>query len=72
MNRTKLEAFAETLNYELAPAGPRDRMDAANEGEVMPRWTLSPVGNVWASQVRRCANLADVADELDHIETIQA
>jgi len=72
MNRTKLEAFAETLNYEMTPASPLDRMDAANQGEPVPRWTLNPVGNVWNNNVKHCATLADVAEELDRIEILKA
>jgi hypothetical protein len=68
MNRTNIERLAETLNYDLSPATDRDRMEAANQGETMPRWTLNPVGNQGGSAVIRCGTLAEVAEELDHLE----
>ncbi len=67
MNRTNIEAIAATRNYDLAPATAQDRMEAAQQGEAMPRWTLNPIGNQWASAVIRCGTLADVAEELDHL-----
>lgn len=68
MNRKNLETLAATLGYDLAPATDQDRMEAANQGEAMPRWTLNPIGNQWASAVIRCGTLADVAGELDHLD----
>ena len=69
MNRTKTETLAAAQGYNLAPATDQDRMEAANQGEAMPRWTLNPNGNQWASAVIRCGTLADVAEELDHLAT---
>ncbi|QWT22516.1 hypothetical protein KPL74_11065 [Bacillus sp. NP157] len=67
--RSTLENAALKLGYDLSPASDRDRMAAASNGcgEPMPRWTLNPVGNQWASDIIRCENLAAVADELDGI-----
>lgn len=67
MNRTNIETLAASLKYGLSPATAQDRMEAANKGETLPRWTLCPVGNKWASAVIRCGTLADVAEELDHL-----
>lgn len=72
MNRKRLETLAASLNQELAPATFLDHMDAANRGEPKPRWTLNPIGNNWADRVKRCGTLAEVAEELDHIESAKA
>lgn len=68
MKRTHLETLATSLGYELSAATSLDELDAITAGEGKPRWTLNPNGNVWASRVKRCGTLVDVADELDHID----
>jgi len=68
-NRTKLEAVAASLNYDLRKATARDRIEAVNHGEPMPRWTLTYLGDLWTDPVKRCETLADVVTELDHISS---
>lgn len=65
-SRETLERWAQRLDATLAPADRQTRMDAASQGEPVPRWQLESSTTGQRSDVRGYQTLAEVGDALEH------